>query len=144
MTQEIKIFKPTLEENPLPLGSEELSYAPKLQQASTGGMIKVKLEEDVVIQRVSRDLYANPKSGFREFYNNECRACRTASRIYGAKPSVEITVIPSQRKLVIQGVDSLGMSQDKFLQVYSVLGRSDNFPGTKSECSAWAGPRTPR
>jgi hypothetical protein len=130
MTQEIKIFKPTLvEENPLPLGSEELSYAPKLQQASNGGMIKVKLEEDVIIQRVSRDLYANPKSGFREFYNNECRACRTASRIYGAKPSVEITVIPSQRKLVIQGVESLGMSQDKFLQVYSVLGRSDNFSG---------------
>jgi hypothetical protein len=130
MTQEIKIFKPTLvEENPLPLGSEELSYAPKLQQASTGGMIKVRLEEDVIIQRVSRDLYANPKSGFREFYNNECRACRTASRVYGAKPSVEITIIPSQRKLVIQGVDSLGMSQDKFLQVYSVLGRSDNFSG---------------
>ncbi len=130
MTQEIKIFKPTLvEENPLPLGNEELSYAPKLQQASNGGMIKVKLEEDVIIQRVSRDLYANPKSGFREFYNNECRACRTASRVYGAKPSVEITITPSQRKLVIHGLDSLGMSQDKFLQVYSVLGRSDNFSG---------------
>jgi len=130
MAQEIKIFKPTLvEENPLPLGSDELSYAPKLQQASIGGMIKVKLEEDVIIQRVSRDLYANPRSGFREFYNNECRACRTASRLYGAKPTIEITIIPSQRKLVIQGVDSLGMSQDKFLQVYSVLGRSDNFSG---------------
>jgi len=130
MAQEIKIFRPTLvEENPLPLGSEELSYAPKLLQAASGGMIKVKLEEDVIIQRVSRDLYASPRSGFREFYNNECRACRAAARVYGAMPRVEITLFPSQRKLVIHGVDSLGMSQDLFLQVYSVLGRSTNFSG---------------
>jgi hypothetical protein len=69
MAQEIKIFRPTLiDEKPLPLGSEEFSYAPKLQQASQDGMIKVKLEEEVIIQRVSHDLYANPRSGFREFY----------------------------------------------------------------------------
>jgi hypothetical protein len=130
MAQEIKIFRPTLiDEKPLPLGSEEFSYAPKLLQASSDGMIKVKLEEEVIIQRVSHDLYANPKSGFREFYNNECRACRTASRVFGANSSIEVTLIPSQRKLVVQGVDSLGISQDKFLQVYSVLGRSDNFSG---------------
>ena len=130
MAQEIKIFRPTLiDEKPLPLGSEEFSYAPKLLQASSDGMIKVKLEEEVIIQRVSHDLYANPRSGFREFYNNECRACRTASRVFGANPSIEVTLIPSERKLVIQGVDSLGISQDKFLQVYSVLGRSDNFSG---------------
>jgi hypothetical protein len=31
---DIRIFKPTLiEERPLPLGSEELSYAPKLQRS---------------------------------------------------------------------------------------------------------------
>ncbi len=30
---------------------------------------QVRLEEGVIIQKVSRDLYANPKSGFREFYN---------------------------------------------------------------------------
>ncbi len=131
MTQEeIKIFKPTLiEEKPLPLGNEEFSYAPKLQQASQNGMIKVRLEEEVIIQRVSHDLYANPKSGFREFYNNECRACRTASRVFGANPSIEVSLVPSERKLIIQGLDSLGISQDKFLQVYSVLGRSDNFSG---------------
>ena len=130
--EEIKIFKPTfIDEKPLPLGSEEFSYAPKLQQASQDGMIKVRLEEEVIIQRVSHDLYANPKSGFREFYNNECRACRTASRVYGANPSIEVTLVPSERKLVIQGMDSLGISQDKFLQVYSVLGRSDNFDGSE-------------
>jgi hypothetical protein len=130
MAQEIKIFRPTLiDEKPLPLGNEEFAYAPKLQQASQDGMIKVKLEEEVIIQRVSHDLYANPRSGFREFYNNECRACRTASRVFGANPSIEVTLVPSERKLVIQGMDSLGISQDKFLQVYSVLGRSDNFSG---------------
>ncbi len=127
---EIRIFKPTLvEENPLPLGSEELSYAPKLQQASSEGMIKVRLEEDVIIQRVSKDLYANPRSGFREFFNNEARACRIARKLYGADPRIEITIVTSQRKLVIHGFDSLGMSQETFLQVYSVLGRSTNFSG---------------
>src|SRR5208282_2299331 len=125
---ELKIYKPTIaREDPLPLGQEELSYAPKLLAASESGMIKVRLEEDVIIQRVSHDLYANPESGFRELYNNEARACRIAARHFGADPRIEIRVEPSARKLSIQGVDSLGISQEKFIQLYSVLGRSDNF-----------------
>ena len=99
----------------------------RLLAASESGMIKVKLEEDVIIQRVSHDLYAKPSSGFRELYNNEARACRIAERQFGAKPRIEITVDPPAWKLSIQGVDSLGISQEKFIQLYSVLGRSDNF-----------------
>jgi hypothetical protein len=128
-TEAVKIYKPTLvKEDPLPLDRAELSYAEKLLQASSNGLIPVKLEQDVVIQRISHDLYANAESGFRELYNNEARACRIARNHYNdANPRIEVTLVPSERKLVIHGIDSTGMSQEKFLTVYTVLGRSDNF-----------------
>lgn len=136
MTEQIRIYRPTItEENPLALGREELSYAPKLLEASQDGLIKVKLEEDVIIQRVSHDLYANAESGFRELYNNEARACRISAKQFGASPRIEITLVPSQRKLVIHGIDSLGISQEKFLELYRYLGRTDNWEG--DEVGMW-------
>jgi hypothetical protein len=128
-TEAVKIYKPTLlKEDPLPLDQAELSYAERLLQASSNGLIPVKLEQDVVIQRISHDLYASPESGFRELYNNEARACKIAKNHYSdASPRIEVTLVPSERKLVIHGIGSMGMSQDKFLTVYTVLGRSDNF-----------------
>ncbi len=125
----VSIYKPTLvKEDPLPLDRAELSYAEKLLQASSNGLIPVKLEEDVVIQRISHDLYASAESGFRELYNNEARACRIArNHCSDASPRIEVTLVPSERKLMIHGIDSMGMSQEKFLTVYTVLGRSDNF-----------------
>ncbi|UVS70100.1 hypothetical protein [Nitrososphaera viennensis] len=131
-TEAVRIYKPTLlKEDPLPLDRAELSYAEKLLQASSNGLIPVKLEQDVVIQRISHDLYANAESGFRELYNNEARACRIARNHYDASPRIEVTLVPSERKLVIHGIDSTGMSQEKFLTVYTVLGRSDNFDSTE-------------
>ena len=129
--EEIKIFKPTLiEEKPLPLGNEEFSYAPKLQQASQDGMIKVKLEEEVIIQRVSHDLYANPQVRLQGVLQQRVQGVQ--DRLTGLRGE------PQHRghaRAVRRGssssrdMDSLGISQDKFLQVYSVLGRSDNFSG---------------
>jgi hypothetical protein len=131
-TEAVKIYKPMLvKEDPLPLDPAELSYAERLLQASSNGLIPVKLEQDVVIQRISHDLYASPESGFRELYNNEARACRIAKNHYDANPRIEVTLVPSERKLVIHGIDSMGMSQEKFLTVYTVLGRSDNFDSTE-------------
>jgi hypothetical protein len=131
-SEAISIFKPTLvKEDPLPLDSSELSYADRLLEASNNGLIPVRLEEDVVIQRISHDLYSDPKSGFRELYNNEARACRIARKNHGARPRIEVTIAPSSRKLVIHGIDSTGMSQHKFLTVYTVLGRSDNFDSSE-------------
>ena len=132
-TEAVKIYKPTLvKEDPLPLDRAELSYAEKLLQASRDGLIPVKLEQDVIIQRISHDLYASPESGFRELYNNEARACRIArNHYYNASPRIEVSLVPSERKLVIHGIDSIGMSQEKFLTVYTVLGRSDNLDSTE-------------
>ncbi len=128
--KQIAIFKPELiKENPLQLEPESIAYAGKLVSAAKDGMIPVTLEEDVVIQRISHDLYAKATSGFRELFNNEARACRIAKKKYEANPKIVITVVPSKRSLTIQGFDSTGMNQDRFLQVFTKLGRSDNFDG---------------
>ncbi len=129
MEKEIRIFKPNVtEEKPIGVGIEELAYAPRLLAASKDGFIPVDLEKDVIIQRVSHDLYASPKSGFRELYENEARACRAAKE-NGSNPRIEITVSPSNRKLVIHGIDSMGISQQVFIELYRYLGRSDNWSG---------------
>jgi hypothetical protein len=131
----IPYSKPTVkEEKPLELAKEELAYAPKLLEASENGFIRMDLEKDVIIQRVSHDLYASPNSGFRELYQNEARACREAKRI-GAEPRIEVTLSPLSRKLVIHGIDSMGISQEKFLHLYRFLGRTDNWNG--SEVGQW-------
>jgi ribosome-binding factor A len=125
-------YKPTLvEEKPLPLEEKEIAYAKELLGLpdKSDGFIPLTLEQDVVVQRISHDLYAKPESGFRELLNNEIRACRTAEKIFGAKPKIVITLDPSTRDLEIRGTESTGMSIDTFKNVYTVVGRSSNFSG---------------
>ena len=128
----MEYYKPTLvEEKPLPLDEKDISYAKELLGLSdtSDGFIPLKLEQDVVVQRISRDLYAKPESGFRELYNNELRACKTSEKIFGAKPKIVIYLDPSTRELEIRGTDSTGISVDTFKNVYAVIGRSSNFSG---------------
>ena len=125
-------YKPKLvEENPLPLEENDLTYAKEILglSDSSDGFIPLKLEQDVVVQRISRDLYAKPESGFRELVNNEARACRVAEKIFGAKPTIIISLDPSTRDLEIRGIESTGMSVETFKNVYTVIGRSSNFSG---------------
>lgn len=132
MMETTQYYKPTLiQENPLPLEEKDIEYAKELLEMSdsNNGFIPVKLEQDVVVQRISHDLYAKPESGFRELYNNEVRACRTAQKIFGAAPKIVIFLDPGSRELEIRGIDSTGMSIDTFKNIYTVIGRSDNFSG---------------
>ena len=123
-------YKPKLvTEKPVKLS--KTGYAGKLPAGASDGFIKTGIEEDVVVQRISKDLYANPASGIREQYANEARACRQAKNL-GASPEIRLTVNARERKIVLEGVDSMGMSKDTFENVYCVLGRSTNFDGTES------------
>jgi hypothetical protein len=99
--------------------------AEALQQVIENGVIPVRLEEDVVRFRVGH-LYASPASGFRELYANEVRACRTARNKYRANPRIEITINSADRTLAIHGIDSLGITEDHFVNTLSVLGETDN------------------
>jgi len=112
------------------------SVAKALEQVIENGVIPVRLEEDVVRFRVGH-LYASPASGFRELYANELRACRTARDKYGANPRIEITVNTSDRILIIHGIDSLGITENSFMNTLSVLGETDNQDGTEVGQWGW-------
>lgn len=129
-----RIYTPTIREpeTPLPLEPGSLQYpdADDLGE-DENGFIKIKLEDDVVVQRISRDLYQNMQSGFRELFNNEVRACRLAKKYFPeSNPHIDIHFDSQERLLEIRGIDSLGMSKWVFKNVFTVLGRSNNFdPG---------------
>ena len=130
----IRISKPVIAAESACDADIDSSYAGRLADAVDGktGLIPVRMENDVIIQRISRDLYTGPLSGIRELYANEARACRTAMREHGASPEIHITINEQTRQLVIHGTDSMGISQERFLEIVSVLGRSDNFDGSES------------
>jgi len=107
-----------------------------LQRVMDNGVIPVRLEENAVRFRVAR-LYASSASGFRELYANELRACRIAKEKYGASPRIEITVNENDRTLTIHGVDSLGITEEKFLSTLSVLGETDNQDGSEIGQFGW-------
>lgn len=104
-------------------------YNPDLNMLKEGNTIRVQLDQDVVIQRISHEIYSNFKSGIRELLNNEYRACRQARKLYNAKPKVIITVNKDERLLSIEGVDSLGISVRIFDKVLRTLGVSGNIDG---------------
>lgn len=106
----------------------------RLLEVAKNGVIPVLLEEDVVRSRVGH-LYADPASAIRELYANELRACRTAQDRFHANPRIEITVDISDRSIVIHGIDSLGITEEKFVNVLSVLGETDNTDG--AEIGQW-------
>ncbi|MGA2875068.1 MAG: hypothetical protein ABSE82_05950 [Nitrososphaerales archaeon] len=98
------------------------------------GIIRARLEEGVVRQRLSRDIYSNPNSGFRELYANEVRACRRATALNPQSkhtPRISVALDYSNRNLVIHGVNSLGIPLQKFKDVLAVLGETDNDSGSE-------------
>ena len=107
-----------------------------LQQATENGIIPVKLDDDVVRFRVGH-LYADPASALRELYANELRACHTARDKYGANPKIQITLNTTERTIIIHGIDSLGITEEKFLNVLSVLGENDNLDGSEVGQFGW-------
>jgi hypothetical protein len=125
---EEEYYKPTLIE-PKDLDIEGTDYNDDLNVIKEGNTIKVTMDQDVMIQRVSHEIYSNAESGIRELINNEYRACRQARDKYNAKPRIEITIDARTRQLTIEGIDSLGISVRVFDKVLRRLGVSGNVDG---------------
>ncbi|MDG7023001.1 MAG: hypothetical protein JRN45_00610 [Nitrososphaerota archaeon] len=98
--------------------------------ADSNGVIKAKIDEAVIRERLGAGIYSKPSSAFRELYANELRACREA-RKRSLNPVIEVTLDRKERTLTIQGIDSLGMTREKFANVLAVLGETDNTTGTE-------------
>ena len=129
---EKKYYKPELVKAPkLNIPSEDTKDSP-LRELKEGDVIKVKLDNDVGVQRFSHDIYSSWASGVRELYNNEARACRTTMRDNeDVKPEIHITINPLERQLVIEGRNSQGISREIFENSLAVLGVSSNFDGNE-------------
>lgn len=127
-----KYYKPEIQNAPeLNIPDEDTKDSP-IKSLEVGKKIKVKLDSDVIIQRVSHDLYSSWTSGLRELYNNEARACRTTKRDYPeSNPEIHVKINPHERQLVIHGVDSQGITSEIFENVLGVLGVSSNHDGSE-------------
>jgi len=107
---------------------KEDSESSPLNRLGDGNTISVSLDSDVVIQKLSHDIYSGWQSGLRELYNNEARACRiTAKEHPTTSPSIHITIDPIERQLIIEGKDSQGITVEVFDKSLRVLGVSSNF-----------------
>lgn len=121
-------YRPTIIE-PKDLDIDGTDYNADLNVIKEGNTIKVTMDQDVMIQRVSHEIYSNFESGIRELINNEYRACRQARDKYNAKPKVQVTINARTQQLTIEGIDSLGISVRVFDKVLRRLGVSGNVDG---------------
>lgn len=128
-----KYYKPAVPKiDPLLVRSDESKLDPALRSVlGDDGLIKMKLDDEVVLNKIAKDIYKNPMSGFRELYANAVTACLNAREVFGANPYINIMLDPDNRRLVVEEIDSTGLSGDAFKSIYIVLGRSGNFEGTK-------------
>ena len=90
------------------------------------GSISTKIEQAQMVEIASTKIYTDWKSGVRELLTNEMKQCEIAKRDHGANSSIYIEINPTERKLVIWGKNSMGMTFDKFGKVVSHLGRTHN------------------
>ncbi|MGH9918971.1 MAG: hypothetical protein ACRD6W_08910, partial [Nitrososphaerales archaeon] len=89
--------------------------------------ITVRLKEETIVKYLSQTIYSSWTSAIRELYANELTAAKKAARM-GANPTIEVTLDPETRELIIWGKDSLGITGEKF-KVLRYYGRSGNFSG---------------
>ena len=127
MTED-KYYKPELHVVPeIDIPKEDSDSSP-LTRLGGGDTLSVQLDSDVIIQKLSHDIYSGWKSGLRELYNNEARACRiTAKQHLTSNPTIHITIDPIERQLIIEGKDSQGITVEVFDKSLRVLGISSNF-----------------
>ena len=100
-------------------------------KADKNGIIQVQLHREAAIEKLSTNIYTDPKAGIREYINNEARPCREAIKLWH-NASIYVTVKPNDRTIIIEGRESMGMTMDVFENVYAVLGRSGNFDPRES------------
>ena len=126
--KEDKFYKPEFHAVPDVNIPEEDTYESPLNKLGMGRKIKVGLDSDVIIQKLSHEIYSNWRSAIRELYNNEARACRNTMKLLDeCDACIHITINPIERQLTIEGKDSEGITVNVFDKSLRVLGVSSNF-----------------
>ena len=123
---DIETYSPTIRKEKT-LKLEGTDYESKIDSiANEEGVIKMRLNADVIIQRVSNQLYKSSYSAFRELYNNCCYHGYIDETSY-----VKVSLDTDTRKFVIQDFNSKGISGVVFNKVLTVLGTSSNTDRSK-------------
>jgi hypothetical protein len=118
----VRYHSPTVQvEEPLQVPKVTVAYPSKLPD-----VVKVRLKASAVAQQIAVALYKSPSAGFREIYSNECRAARVASKQFGADPRIELVLNSKERTLTVQGIDTLGITSEIFVEVLRYMGRTTN------------------
>lgn len=104
--------------------------------AGESGAIPASIDQGVgdnVIIHMLCDLYTSPESAVREILAREIRACHEARERYGAEPRIEVEIDAGRNghtsrddhgRITVRGVDSMGISEAKFLERLRSMGRS--------------------
>ena len=95
------------------------------------GDISLKVEKKASLDAYAKKIYSGPKAGLRETINNEARPCREA-RKKGFDARIYITANSHTRTIVIEGINSMGMTMEMFTKVYTTYGNTGNKDGTES------------
>ena len=123
----MKYYKPEVKKpDDLPIPKHEVEQSPLARIIGSGKTIKTRLDQEVAIDRFAEGIYSGYKSGLRELYNNEARACRQSRDEYNATPEIHITLDPTERLFTIDGRDSLGITVDVFEKSLTIMGITSN------------------
>lgn len=132
-TDEVETYTPDagVDKSFEPLPEEVTDYADDGWEGITDddGNIKVELHSETILRTLAERIYSDYNSAIRELYNNEARACRMARDQFHARPHIHITLNETDRKLIIHGVDSLGITKKIVGQVLRIVGKSSNMKG---------------
>ena len=138
MKKKIKTFSPSIDKtrniNVSKIqDTRKSTYTEKFKEIEDEkGFIKTTMNIGVVLDVLSHKMYPSPESAMRELYMNAIRACQIAKEQYNALPTIEITIDPINRTLVVHEFDSMGITFDEFNESLRVLGESTNFDRTKT------------
>ena len=120
-----KYYKPDVKKPfDLTIPKDEIIDSPLTRILGKSKTIKTSIDIDVAIDRFADGIYSGYKSGLRELYNNEARACRSCMAL--GDPEIHITIDPNERMFIIEGRDSLGITTDVFNKSLTVMGITSN------------------
>ena len=93
-----------------------------------GEQIKTQINQLSIIPILSDSIYKDPLSAIRELYVNEVTACKKSK----LNSRIEIKLDTNSRDLIIQGINSSGITREIFDKILTVMGNSSNDDNSKS------------
>ena len=96
------------------------------------GQINMQISNEAYIELVSKNLYGDTTAFIREFVANEARQVKESMKLGNKDAHILITIDGYTRKIIIEGINSMGISSEEFDKIYRHYGRTGNNEGTAS------------